>query len=189
MPRKAAVGASAGLFVVVLLISFMSLRVASRRRLHVLAPLRDAARQGRAGDQAVALLRLAGQSNGGEPGLMAGAGLGALGAVLLNRADPDLLVAGTMAGLVVGLVLQYLVRSLTVGRAWRRRVLELGDIEKPALSMVLVMKGVEAGREGEFVSFISRMSDAEAAVTVDRLAAQAEERILVEAEMARGSTP
>jgi hypothetical protein len=189
LPRKAAVGAAAGLFVVVLLISFMSLRVASRRRLHVLAPLRDAARQGRAGDQAVALLRLAGQSNGGEPGLMAGAGLGALGAALLNRADPDLLVAGTMAGLVVGLVLQYLVRSLTVGRSWRRRVLELGDIEKPALSMVLVMKGVEAGREGEFVGFISRMSDAEAAVTVDRLAAQAEERILVEAELARGASP
>jgi hypothetical protein len=187
LPRNTAVGLAAGLGLLTLIISLLSLRFASARRLTTLAPLRDAARRGQSGAQAVTLVRVAGERNGGEPGLVMGSGVFALGAAMLVANDADLFVASTMGGCLIGMGLQYLFRSLRAGSAFRDRILELAEIEKPALSMVLVLEGVEKGKEDEFVQYMNGLPAEEAAKAVEKLATHAEERILAQADARAGA--
>lgn len=181
-PRRIAVGAGVILCVIALLVSYMSVRVASVRRLATLVPLRDAAKAGQHGLHAAAILKLAGQHNGGEPGMVIGAGMGGLVAALIQPADADLFVAGVMGGLLVGLGIQWGYRILTGSSKWRRRSTELADIEKPGIPIVLALSSVNTGLEAQFLSFFNELPQADAAATVEKLAAQAEERILAAAD-------
>ncbi len=191
LPRRIAVGVGVVLCVFALLISYFSVRVASMRRLATLMPLREAAKAGQHGLHAAAILKLAGQHNGGEPGLVIGAGLGGLIAAFAMPMDADLFVGGVMGGLLLGLGLQWLVRMMTGASKWRRRAQELSDIEKPGVPIVLALSSVNAGLEAQFLSFFNGLPPADAAATVDKLAAQAEERILAaaDASAAAGGPP
>jgi hypothetical protein len=152
------------------------------RRLATLVPLRDAARTGSPGTQAAAILKAASAHNGGEPGIVIGSALGGLGAALLQPADADLFVAGVMAGLLIGLLLQWVVRLAIGASRWRARAAELSEIEKPAIPIVLVLSGVNPGLEPEFIQYLKSLSPPDAAAAVEKLASQAEERILAAAD-------
>jgi hypothetical protein len=188
LAREVAISLGVGLALVALLISFLSVRAASMRRLVTLLPLRDAAKNGMPGLQAAALLRLAAQPNGGEPGLVIGAAVGGLVTAAAFRLDADLFVAGVMAGLLLGLGAQVALRLGGGSAKWRERATELGDIEKPAIPIVLILSGVNPGLEDQFLGFFSGLQPAEAAETVQKLASQAEERILAAAEAGAAAT-
>ena len=134
------------------------------------------------GLHAAAILKLAGQHNGGEPGMVMGAGFGGLIAALIQPADADLFVAGVMGGLLIGLGIQWGYRILTGASKWRRRSTELADIEKPGIPIVLALSSVNTGLESQFLSFFNELPPADAAATVEKLASQAEERILAAAD-------
>jgi len=180
--RKAAIATGLGLALVGLLVSFFSVRAASRRRATALIPLRAAAKTTHRGHQAAAILTLSAHHNGGEPGLVLGAAIGGLTAATLSRADADWFVVGVMAGLIIGLVFQLVARVVIGLSPWRARATELSEVEKPTLPIVLVLKGVNEGHEEQFVGFLLRLQPTEAAAADEQLAAQAEERILMEAE-------
>ncbi|MDI1475807.1 hypothetical protein [Polyangium sp. y55x31] len=182
LPRELAVGLGVLIGVLTLLASFLSVRAAASRRLSTLLPLREAAKTGNSGMQAAALLTLASQHNGGEPGLVIGAGVGGLIAAIVFPLDADIFVAGVMVGLLLGLGFQWTVRMFEGLSNWRRRATELADIEKPAVPIVLVLSTVHLGREPEFWAFFSKLSAQEQAATVAQLASQAEEQILAAAD-------
>lgn len=187
LSRRTAVSLGVGLTVVALLVSYLSVRVASMRRLAMLVPLRDAARTGTPGAQTAAILKAAASHNGGEPGLVIGSALGGLLAALLKPADADLFVAGVMAGLLVGLAVQWGVRLALGASRWRARAAELAEIEKPAIPIVLVMSGVNPGLEPQFIQYLRSLSPEDASNAVEKLASQAEERILAQAEAQRAA--
>ncbi len=185
VPRRVALGIGIGICVIALLISYFSVRAASMRRLGTLVLQRDASRTRHPGLHAAAILRVAALHNGGEPGLVIGGALGGLVAAALFPADTDLFVAGVMVGLVAGLGLQWLYRIATRSSKWRKRSQELADIEKPTIHVGLVLNGVSPGLESPFLRFFGDLSPEDAAQTVEKLAAQSEERILAQAEAAR----
>lgn len=187
MSRRAAVSVGVGLTVIALLVSYLSVRVASMRRLATLVPLRDAARTGSPGAQTAAILKAAAAYNGGEPGLVIGSAVGGLAAALLKPADADFFVAGVMAGLLLGLAIQWAIRVAIGARRWRARSAELAEIEKPAIPIVLVMSGVNPGLEAQFIQYLRSLSPEDAAAAVEKLASQAEERILAAAEAQRSA--
>lgn len=187
LSRRTAVSLGVGLTVIALLVSYLSVRVASMRRLAMLVPLRDAARTGTPGAQTAAILKAAASHNGGEPGLVIGSALGGLAAALLKPADADLFVAGVMAGLLIGLSVQWGVRLALGASRWRARAAELAEIEKPAIPIVLVMSGVNPGLEPQFIQYLRSLSPEEASNAVEKLASQAEERILAQAEAQRAA--
>lgn len=187
MSRRTAVSVGVGLTVIALLVSYLSVRVASVRRLATLVPLRDAARTGSPGAQTAAILKAAAAYNGGEPGLVIGSAVGGLAAALIKPADADLFVAGVMAGLLIGLAIQWAIRVAIGARRWRARSAELAEIEKPAIPIVLVMSGVNPGLEAQFIQYLRSLSPEDAAGAVEKLASQAEERILAAAEAQRSA--
>jgi chemotaxis protein histidine kinase CheA len=182
IPRRLAVGIGVGLSVIALLLSYLSVRVSSNRRLATLVPLREAAKTTQPGLHAAAVLRLAAQPNGGLPGAVIGGAVGGLVAAAVAPSDTDVFIGGVMSGFLFGLGAQFLFRMLSGAGAWRQRANELADIEKPAIPIVLVLGGVNPGLEAPFIKFFTGLSDAEAATTVEKLAAQAEERILAAAD-------
>ncbi len=181
LPRNTAIGAGAGVGLLAVVLSLLSLRVASNRRSVVLAPMREAARQGKAGEQALAVAKLAAERNGGEPGLVMGAGVFALVGALVAGRDPDVFVAATMGGCVVGAGLQFAVRLVRGASGWRARLVELGELEKPALSMVLLSQSVEEGKEEQFVQFLRSNPPEVATDAIEKLVQVAEDRILAQA--------
>lgn len=180
--RRTAVGLGVVLCVIGLLLSYVSVRVASIRRMTTLVPLREVAKAGQPGLHAAAILKLAGQHNGGEPGLVIGAALGGLLAAVIQPADADLFVAGVMGGLLLGLGIQWVLRLAVGAGKWRDRSTELADIEKPGIPIVLALSSVNMGLEAQFLSFFNELQPADAAATVEKLASQAEERILAAAD-------
>jgi hypothetical protein len=182
IPRRIAVGVGVGLSVITLLLSYLSVRVASSRRLSTLVPLREAAKTSQPGVHAAALLRLAAQHNGGQPGMVVGAAFGGLFAAALQRSDTDVFIVGVMGGCLLGLVLQWVFRIAMGASRWRIRATELAEVEKPSIPIVLVLSGVNPGLEGPFITFFNGLSPPDAAQTVEKLAAQAEEKILAAAD-------
>jgi len=182
VPRQIAVGIGVGLSVVALLLSYLSVRVASNRRLATLVPLREAAKTSQPGLHAAAVLRLASQGNGGLPGAVIGGAFGGLVAAAVAAADTDIFIAGVMLGFLLGLGVQFLYRMVIGASQWRQRSQELAEIEKPAIPLVLVLSGINPGLEAEFINFFNALSPADAASTVEKLASQAEERILAAAD-------
>lgn len=189
--RRTAVGLGVILCVIGLLLSYVSVRVASIRRMTTLVPLREVARGGQPGLHAAAILKLAGQHNGGEPGLVIGAAMGGLLAAVLQPADADLFVAGVMGGLLLGLGIQWVLRLAVGASKWRDRATELADIEKPGIPIVLALSSVNVGLEAQFLAFFNELQPPDAAATVEKLASQAEERILAAADAgaAMGAPP
>jgi hypothetical protein len=180
--REVAVAAGVLLSLVALLINFFSLRATSARRAQTLVPLRKATRPPERGLHAAALLRVAAEGSGGEPGLVLGAAIGGLVAAVVGRQDADWYVAGVTAGLILGLLIQIVARSTAGTKAFRARALALAEIEKPAVPIVLVLSTVQPGMEGEFLGFFLKLSPSEAANAVEKLANQAEEQILIAAD-------
>jgi len=189
LSRETAIAIGVAIAIVALLVSYLSVKAASTRRMLTLVPLRDLARTPQRGLQAAAILRLAAAHNGGEPGLVIGAAVGGLLAAAAFRTDGDLFVAGVMGGLLVGLGVQWLFRLLFGLSRWRARAAELGEIEKPTIPIVLVLSGVNEGLEAQFLRFFDGLPPGDAAATVDRLATQAEERILAAADAGAGVGP
>jgi hypothetical protein len=187
---KAAILVGVLLPVVALIISSISLRSASLGRAKLLVALRRFANTPEAGLQAAAIVRLAANPNGGEPGMVIGASLGGLLAAWLAPShDPnvyraDLFVAGAMGGLLVGLAAQWLGRLIIGEKRWRSRTQELGDIEKPTIPVALVLGGVSLGLEKQFLRYFEALPIGDAAVWVQKLATQAEEQILAAADAA-----
>ncbi len=182
IPRRIAVGIGVGLSVITLLLSYLSVRVASGRRLSTLVPLREAVKMSQPGVHAAAVLRLAAQNNGGQPGMVIGAAFGGLLAAALQQADTDVFIVGVMGGCLLGLLLQWVYRLVIGASHWRIRATELAEVEKPAIPIVLVLSGVNPGLEGPFITFFNGLSPPDAAQTVEKLAAQAEEKILAAAD-------
>jgi hypothetical protein len=180
--RQVAVVVGVVLCLAALLVSFFSVRAASVRRAAMLIPLRSGPGGAHRGLQAATILKLAGESNGGEPGVVLGAALGGLLAAITARADADWFVVGTMGGFVVGLGFQLLLSAVHGQTRWRERAAELADLEKPAIPIVLVLGGVRQGLEGSFLDFLNALPPSEAATTIERLAAREEEQILMAAE-------
>jgi hypothetical protein len=87
-----------------------------------------------------------------------------------------------MGGLLFGLALQWLTRTISGVAKWRERSRELGNIEKPTIPIALVLGGVTPGLEKQFLRYFEALPVADAAVVVQKLAAQAEEQILQAAE-------
>jgi hypothetical protein len=189
LSREVAIALGVGLSIVALAMSFASMQAASKRRRAALAPLREIAQTRERGLQVATLLKLAAKPNGGEPGLVLGAALGGLIAALIRPLTPDLFVAGVMTGLPLGLGVQWATRLLGDQSHWRRRVKELSDVEKPTIPTVLVVSGVDPGLEEEFLRFFEALSLGEQAATVEKLAAQAEAKILAMAEQASAQPP
>jgi hypothetical protein len=192
VPRRLAVGIGVGLSVIALLLSYLTVRVASNRRLSTLFPLREAAKTAQPGMHAAAVLRLAAQPNGGLPGAVIGGALGGLVAAAVAPIDTDDFIGGVMSGFLLGLGVQFLYRFLVGASKWKERAVELADIEKPAIPIVLVLSGINPGLEAAFIKFFSGLSTVDAASTVEKLASQAEERILAAADAgaaARGGPP
>ena len=182
LPRRLAVGIGVGLSVIALLLSYLSVRMVSNRRLATLVPLREAAKTSQPGLHAAAVLRLAAQGNGGLPGAVIGGAMGGLIAAALAPVDTDVFIGGVMSGFLMGLGIQFLYRMLLGAGRWKQRATELAEIEKPAIPIVLVLSGVNPGLEGAFIKFFNGLSAADAATTVEKLASQAEERILAAAD-------
>jgi hypothetical protein len=182
IPRRIAVGIGVGLSVITLLLSYLSVRISSLRRLTTLVPLREAAKVSQPGVHAAAVLRLAAQHNGGQPGMVIGAAMGGLIAALLQRADTDVFIVGVMGGCIFGLAVQWGFRIAVGASRWRERATELSEVEKPTIPIVLVLSGVNPGLEGPFITFFNGLSPTDAALTVEKLAAQAEEKILAAAD-------
>ncbi len=182
VPRRLAVGIGVGLSVIALLLSYLSVRVVSNRRLATLVPLREAAKHSQPGLHAAAVLRLAAQGNGGLPGAVIGGAFGGLVAAWLSATDTDVFIGGVMMGFLMGLAVQFIYRLLIGAGYWRQRATELAEIEKPAIPIVLVLSGVNPGLEAQFMKFFGGLSAADAATTVEKLASQAEERILAAAD-------
>jgi len=187
-PRGVAIGVGVGVALAALLISYISVRSASRRRARALIGVRRFANTPEAGFQAATIVRLAAHHNGGEPGMVLGAALGGLVAAIAvpllghDLFVGDLFVAGAMGGLLLGLAAQWLVRTLAGVAPWRKRTLELGSLEKPTIPLALVISGVRPGLEKQFLRYFEALGMADAAAVVEKLAAQAEERILAAAE-------
>jgi hypothetical protein len=182
LPRRLAVGIGVGLSVIALLLSYLSVRMVSNRRLATLVPLREAAKTSQPGLHAAAVLRLAAQANGGLPGAVIGGAMGGLVAAGVAPVDTDVFIGGVMSGFLLGLGIQFLYRILVGASRWKQRATELAEIEKPAIPIVLVLSGVNPGLEGAFIKFFTGLSAADAATTVEKLASQAEERILAAAD-------
>ena len=182
LPRRVAVGVGVGLSVITLLLSYLSVRAASVRRLTILVPLREAAKSQKPGLHAAAVLRLASQHNGGQPGMVVGAALFGVIAAVLIPADTDVFILGVMGGCILGLALQWVYRLATSASSWRERVGELAEVEKPAIPLVLVLSSVNPGHEGNFITFFNGLTVEEAGAAVEKLAAQAEEKILAAAD-------
>jgi hypothetical protein len=182
LPRRVAVSLGVALTVCALIISYLSVRAAAMRRLATLLPLRDAVRTGRPGVQASEILKTAAAHNSGEPGIVIGAALGGLSAAFAAPKDADFFVAGVMLGLLIGLGAQWAIRLYIGASRWRDRATELAEVEKPAIPIVLVLSGVNPGLEAEFLQFLRSLPPADAAATVEKLASQAEERILAAAD-------
>lgn len=189
-PFKTALGLGVLLPVVALVVSYLSVRSASMRRGKLLVALRRFANTPEAGLQAAAIVRLAANHNGGEPGLVVGSALGGLLAAVLAPSDnpnvfmADLFVAGAMGGLLVGLAGQWLVRTVLGVQRWRERTQELGDVEKPTIPVALVLGGVTPGLEKQFLRYFEALPIGDASVWVQKLATQAEEQILAAADAA-----
>jgi hypothetical protein len=182
LSRRVAVAVGVGLSVITLLLSYLSVRAASERRLTTLVPLREAAKSQNPGLHAAAVLRLASHHNGGQPGMVVGAALSGVIAAALIPADTDVFILGVMGGCILGLALQWVYRLATGASSWRGRVGELAEVEKPAIPIVLVLSSVKPGHEGNFITFLNDLSVEEASATVEKLAAQAEEKILAAAD-------
>jgi hypothetical protein len=188
--RGAAIGLGVAIALAALIISYISVRSASVRRGKALMALRPLANTEEAGMQAAAIVRLAAHHNGGEPGMAMGAALGGLLAVLLAPSESatvfiaDLFVAGTMGGVLFGLLVQWLVRRFEGASRFRERAKELGDIEKPTISIDLVINAVTPGHELDFLRYFSAQPMMNASVIVQKLAAQAEDQILAAADAA-----
>ncbi len=190
--REVAIAAGVVVSLLALLISFFSLRATSLRRMGSLVGLRargaDAppgqpgSAPSRAGLQAATLLRLAGEPNGGEPGLVLGAAVGGLVAAAALRLDADFYIVGVLAGLVIGLLIQIVSRRVARAGDFRARALALAEIEKPTVSIVLVLGTIQPGLEDDFLDFFMALPPVEAAHAVEKLAHQAEERILAAAD-------
>lgn len=180
--RQVAVVIGVVLCLAALLVSFFSVRAASVRRAAMLIPLRSGPGGAHRGLQAATILRLAGEANGGEPGVVLGAALGGLLAAITARIDADWFVIGTMGGFVVGLGFQLLLSVVHGQTRWRERASELAELEKPAIPIVLVLGGVRQGLESSFLDFLNGLPPSEAAATIERLAAREEEQILMAAE-------
>jgi hypothetical protein len=185
LPRRAALGVGIAITVIALMISYLSVRAASIRRMALLVPLREASRSSQPGVHAAAILSLAAKHNGGEPGLVIGGAIGGLAAAAAIPADTDIFIFGVMGGLVIGLGFQWLFRIALGARRWRKRVTELAEIEKPTIPTVLILSGVKQGLEAEFLSFFNGLSPHDASTTVEKFAAQAEEQILAAADAHR----
>ena len=129
--------------------------------------------------------------------MVVGSAIGGLIAALISPTDDpnifiaDLFVAGSMGGLLIGLVGQWLGRTLAGVNRWRNRCKELADIEKPSIPVALVLGGVTPGLEKQFLRYFEALPVADAAMVVEKLAAQAEEQIIAAAEAAaqRGAPP
>jgi hypothetical protein len=182
VPRRLAVGIGVGLSVIALLLSYVTVRVVSNRRLSILVPLREAAKTAQPGMHAAAVLRLAAQPNGGLPGAVIGGALGGLVAAAVAPIDTDMFIGGVMSGFLLGLGVQFVMRLAVGASRWKQRATELAEIEKPAIPIVLVLSGVNPGLEADFIKFFDGLSVADAATTVEKLASQAEERILAAAD-------
>lgn len=190
--REVAIAAGVVVSLLALLVSFFSLRATSQRRMSSLVGLRargaDAppgqagGAPSRAGLQAATLLRLAGEPNGGEPGLVLGAAVGGLVAAAALRLDADFYVVGVLAGLVIGVLIQIVSRRVARAGEFRARALALAEIEKPTVSIVLVLGTIQPGLEDDFLDFFMALPPVEAAHAVEKLAHQAEERILAAAD-------
>jgi hypothetical protein len=190
--REAAIAAGVVVSLLALLVSFFSLRATSLRRLSSLVGLRargaDAApgqasgAPSRAGLQAATILRLAGEPNGGEPGLVLGAAVGGLVAAIALRLDADFYIVGVLAGLVIGVLIQVVSRRVARAGDFRARAMALAEIEKPTVSIVLVLGTIQPGLEDDFLDFFMALPPLEAAHAVEKLAHQAEERILAAAD-------
>jgi len=180
--RDVAVAAGVLLSLVALLISFFSLRATSVRRAQTLGAVRRATQVPERGLHAAAIVRLAAETGGGEPGLVLGAGFGGLVAAFVGRADADWYIAGVTAGLILGLLIQIVARSTAGVAKFRARALGLAEIEKPAVPVVLVLSTVQPGLEAEFLQFFTKLSPIEAANAVEKLSNQAEEQILAQAD-------
>lgn len=180
--RQIAVVIGVVLCLAALLVSFFSVRAASVRRAAMLIPLRSGPGGAHRGLQAATILRLAGEANGGEPGVVLGAALGGLLAAITARIDADWFVIGTMGGFVVGLGFQLLLSVVHGQTRWRERASELSELEKPAIPIVLVLGGVRQGLEASFLDFLNGLPPSESAATIERLAAREEEQILMAAE-------
>ncbi len=189
-PLKAAILVGVLLPVIALAVSYASLRSASLGRGKLLVALRRFANTPEAGLQAAAIVRLAANPNGGEPGMVIGSALGGLLAAWLAPSDnpnifkADLFVAGAMGGLLVGLVGQWVARTIIGVKRWRERTQELGDVEKPTIPVALVLGGVSPGLEKQFLRYFEALPIGDAAVWVQKLATQAEEQILAAADAA-----
>ncbi len=118
VPRQIAVGIGVGLSVIALLLSYLSVRVSSNRRLATLVPLREAAKTSQPGLHAAAVLRLAAQPNGGLPGAVIGGAFGGLVAAAIAAADTDIFIAGVMLGFLMGLGVQFLYRMVIGASHW-----------------------------------------------------------------------
>jgi hypothetical protein len=194
-PRVAAIGVGVAVALAALVISYISARSVSTRRARALVGLRRFANTPEAGLQAASIIRFAAHHNGGEPGMVLGAALGGLLAAILvptlgeGLFLGDLYVAGCMGGLLFGLALQWLVRTISGFGRWRERALELGNIEKPTIPIPLVLGGVTPGLEKQFLRYFEALPVADAAVVVQKLAAQAEEQILQAAEAGAMRSP
>ncbi len=180
--REPAIAAGVLVSLVALLVSFFSLRATSARRAAAVTPYRKAVKPPERGLQAATILRLASEPNGGEPGIVLGAALGGLAASLVARADADWYVAGVAAGLVLGLLVQTVVKGVGTTKHFRDRALAIAEIEKPAVPIVLVLSSVQKGTEDDFLGFFLKLSPTEAANAVEKLATQAEEQILIAAD-------
>lgn len=182
--REAAMFSGVLLSVVALLLSFFSLRARSVRRQTALAPYRKASKAPERGIQAVTMIRLAAEPNGGEPGIVLGAAALGLLAAIVGRQDADWYVVGVMGGVLIGLTAQLLVRRSVGLSRFHTNCMALTELEKPAVPMVLVLGEVKPGHEEEFLGFFLKLSPAEAAVAVEKIAAQAEDQILAAADAA-----
>lgn len=180
--REAALGAGVLIALVALLVSFFSLRATSVRRASSLLGLRAVAHTPQRGLQAAAILKLASEPNGGEPGIVIGAAAGGLVSAFVMRLDADWFVVGVMTGLVLGLLVQLVLRTTGSEGRFRERAMELSDVEKPTVPIVLVLSSIQRGQETTFLDAFLRLTPPDAAQAVEKLAAEAEERILVAAD-------
>jgi hypothetical protein len=181
--RTGAIAVGVVISLVALLVHFFSLRSAVARRAVALHALRRATASPDRGLQAATILRIACEPHAGEPGLALGASLGGLIVALAVRTDADWYVAGVILGLLFGLIGQLLARSsYDPAPKFRERALQLAELEKPTIPVVLVLGAVQPGMERQFLDYFLRLNPSDAGTAVERLAEQAEEQILIAAD-------